>query len=71
VIVVDGTTRHQRILRGRLGDLPRLKSKIEPGRPVLIIVGDVVALHEGGTDLRSGAPLRTRLRQSVRGASRY
>lgn len=45
-LVQQGTTRQQRLLIGNLETLPSIVAKAEVKAPTLIIVGDVVQLHE-------------------------
>jgi len=45
-LVQQGTTRHQRVLIGSIKTLPDLVNHSEVKAPTLIIVGDVVRLHE-------------------------
>ena len=45
-IVESGTCEHQRVLTGTLATLPQLALGAQIGAPALIIVGEVVALHE-------------------------
>jgi uroporphyrin-III C-methyltransferase/precorrin-2 dehydrogenase/sirohydrochlorin ferrochelatase len=44
-LVQQGTTRHQRLIVGTVGDLPGLVAQAEVSAPTLIIVGGVVSLH--------------------------
>jgi len=44
-IVVDGTTRRQRVIVGTLGALPRLRGDAPAGAAGLVIIGEVVALR--------------------------
>ena len=46
VLVQQGTTRNQRVLIGNLETLPSIVEKAKVKAPTLIIVGDVVELHE-------------------------
>ena len=52
-IVQKGTTRDQKVYTGVLGELGKLVSKNEVSPPAIIIVGEVVGLHEkmGGEQL--------------------
>ncbi len=45
-LVQQGTTRNQRVLTGDLKSLPAIVEKAKVKAPTLIIVGDVVKLHE-------------------------
>lgn len=45
-LVQQGTTRNQRLLTGNLETLPSIVEKAQVKAPTLIIVGDVVQLHE-------------------------
>lgn len=45
-LIEKGTTRHQRVITGTLGDLPERVADAEIKAPTLIIVGEVVRLHE-------------------------
>lgn len=45
-LVQQGTTRNQRVLTADLATLPAMVEKAQVKAPTLIIVGDVVALHE-------------------------
>ncbi|MEE4660102.1 MAG: siroheme synthase CysG [Halieaceae bacterium] len=45
-LVEQGTTRHQRTLRGTLATLPDLVQRSEVNSPTLLIIGDVVALRD-------------------------
>ena len=45
-LVQQGTTRHQRVFIGSLQTLPELVHRSQVKAPTLIIVGDVVRLHE-------------------------
>ena len=45
-LVQQGTTRNQRVLIGNLETLPMIVEKAKVRAPTLIIVGDVVELHE-------------------------
>jgi uroporphyrin-III C-methyltransferase/precorrin-2 dehydrogenase/sirohydrochlorin ferrochelatase len=45
-LVQQGTTRNQRVLTGDLATLPTIVEKAHVKAPTLIIVGDVVKLHE-------------------------
>jgi uroporphyrin-III C-methyltransferase/precorrin-2 dehydrogenase/sirohydrochlorin ferrochelatase len=44
-LVQQGTTRHQRLIVGTVGDLPDLVAQAEVTAPTLVIVGGVVSLH--------------------------
>jgi siroheme synthase len=44
--VQQGTTRNQRVLTADLATLPGVVEKAQVKAPTLIIVGDVVQLHE-------------------------
>ena len=45
-LIQQGTTRHQRVLTGTLADLPVKVANTDVKAPTLVIVGDVVRLHE-------------------------
>ncbi|MFZ4703193.1 MAG: siroheme synthase CysG, partial [Candidatus Methylumidiphilus sp.] len=45
-LIQQGTTRHQRVLTGTLSDLPGKVALAEVKAPTLVIVGEVVSLHE-------------------------
>lgn len=45
-LIQQGTTLHQRVLIGDLGTLPEIVKKSEVKAPTLIIVGNIVNLHE-------------------------
>ena len=45
-LIERGTTPHQRVLVGTLGTLPEIIDHTEVHAPTLIIVGDVVRLHD-------------------------
>lgn len=45
-LIQQGTTRHQRVLTGTLADLPEKVALAEVKAPTLVIVGEVVKLHE-------------------------
>ncbi len=45
-LIQQGTTRHQRVLTGTLADLPEKVASTEVKAPTLVIVGEVVRLHE-------------------------
>jgi uroporphyrin-III C-methyltransferase/precorrin-2 dehydrogenase/sirohydrochlorin ferrochelatase len=45
-LVQQGTTRNQRVLTADLATLPGIVDKAQVKAPTLIIVGDVVQLHE-------------------------
>jgi uroporphyrin-III C-methyltransferase/precorrin-2 dehydrogenase/sirohydrochlorin ferrochelatase len=45
-LVQQGTTRRQRVFTGTLETLPEVVRREAPRPPTLIIVGDVVRLHE-------------------------
>jgi uroporphyrin-III C-methyltransferase/precorrin-2 dehydrogenase/sirohydrochlorin ferrochelatase len=45
-LVQQGTTRYQRVLTGTLETLPAIVKEAHVKAPTLIIVGDVVQLHE-------------------------
>ncbi len=45
-LIQQGTTRHQRVLTGTLADLPEKVAQAEVKAPTLVIVGEVVKLHE-------------------------
>jgi len=45
-LIQQGTTRHQKVLTGTLTDLPGLVASAEVKAPTLVIVGEVVKLHE-------------------------
>jgi uroporphyrin-III C-methyltransferase/precorrin-2 dehydrogenase/sirohydrochlorin ferrochelatase len=44
-LVEHGSTRRQRVIAGKLRDLPELAAEMEVGSPALILIGDVVRLH--------------------------
>jgi len=52
-IVQKGTTRDQKVYTGVLSELGHIVSKNDIGPPAIIIVGEVVSLHEkmGGEQL--------------------
>lgn len=45
-LIQQGTTAHQRVFTGTLGDLPALVAEYEVHAPTLVIVGEVVTLRE-------------------------
>ncbi len=45
-LIQQGTTRHQRVLTGTLADLPDKVAQADSKAPSLVIVGEVVKLHE-------------------------
>ena len=45
-LVERGTQMEQRVLVGTLGTMVEIVAKAQPAAPTLIIVGDVVRLHE-------------------------
>jgi uroporphyrin-III C-methyltransferase/precorrin-2 dehydrogenase/sirohydrochlorin ferrochelatase len=45
-LVQQGTTDKQKVWTSTLGELPELAEKEQPQAPTLIILGDVVRLHE-------------------------
>lgn len=45
-LVQQGTTHQQRVFTSTIGDLPDVAEREQPAPPTLIIVGDVVQLHE-------------------------
>ena len=45
-LIQQGTTRHQRVLTGTIADLPQKVAAAEVKAPTLVIVGEVVRLHE-------------------------
>ena len=45
-LVQQGTTRSQRVFSGQLNNLPRLVNEQEVHAPTLLIIGEVVQLHE-------------------------
>jgi uroporphyrin-III C-methyltransferase/precorrin-2 dehydrogenase/sirohydrochlorin ferrochelatase len=45
-LIQQGTTRHQRVFTGTLETLPELIKKEEINPPTLIIIGNVISLHE-------------------------
>ena len=45
-LIQQGTTRHQKVLAGTLSGLPALVARAEVKAPTLVIVGEVVRLHE-------------------------
>jgi uroporphyrin-III C-methyltransferase/precorrin-2 dehydrogenase/sirohydrochlorin ferrochelatase len=45
-LIQQGTTRHQKVLTGTLANLPALVASAEVKAPTLVIVGEVVRLHE-------------------------
>ncbi len=45
-LVQQGTTHQQRVFTGTIADLPAVVTREQPKPPTLIIVGDVVRLHE-------------------------
>jgi uroporphyrin-III C-methyltransferase/precorrin-2 dehydrogenase/sirohydrochlorin ferrochelatase len=45
-LVQQGTTRNQRVLTGDLSSLPKIVEQAKVKPPTLIIVGEVINLHE-------------------------
>ncbi len=45
-LIQQGTTRHQRVFAGTLSDLPETVAKADVKAPTLVIVGEVVRLHD-------------------------
>jgi uroporphyrin-III C-methyltransferase/precorrin-2 dehydrogenase/sirohydrochlorin ferrochelatase len=45
-MVIDGTTSHQRLIVGSLSDMPAREAACDATGPALLIVGEVVRLHE-------------------------
>lgn len=45
-LIQQGTTHQQKVITGTLGSLPEIVKKEQPKPPTLIIVGEVVELHE-------------------------
>jgi len=45
-LIQQGTTRHQRVLTGTLADLPEKVAQADVKAPTLVIVGEVVKLHQ-------------------------
>jgi uroporphyrin-III C-methyltransferase/precorrin-2 dehydrogenase/sirohydrochlorin ferrochelatase len=45
-LIQQGTTRQQRVFIGTLRTLPEIVAKSEVHAPTLIIIGEVVKLHE-------------------------
>jgi uroporphyrin-III C-methyltransferase/precorrin-2 dehydrogenase/sirohydrochlorin ferrochelatase len=45
-LIQQGTTRHQKVLAATLADLPTKVAEADIKAPTLVIVGEVVRLHE-------------------------
>jgi uroporphyrin-III C-methyltransferase/precorrin-2 dehydrogenase/sirohydrochlorin ferrochelatase len=45
-LIQQGTTRHQKVLAGTLAELPSIVAQADVKAPTLVIVGEVVRLHE-------------------------
>jgi uroporphyrin-III C-methyltransferase/precorrin-2 dehydrogenase/sirohydrochlorin ferrochelatase len=55
-LIQQGTTRHQLVLTGTLSTLPAIVSSREVKAPTLVIVGEVVKLHEKLAWFRTAKP---------------
>jgi uroporphyrin-III C-methyltransferase/precorrin-2 dehydrogenase/sirohydrochlorin ferrochelatase len=45
-LIQQGTTQHQRVWTSTIAELPALAEKEQPVAPTLVIIGEVVALHD-------------------------